>query len=252
MSISDTNSKIMTHMVAYYPNREESLKVAKALTKNGADILEIQFPFSDPTADGKYIEMACTTAIKNGFTIDGGFNIIKEILTENQIDIFIMSYANLVYFYGIENWINMAIDSGASGLIIPDLPFDYDEGLYRIGKLKEIEVIPVITPDISNKRLEEIIKIKPKYIYTTLRKGITGSKTVINDDIISFLRKLHNKNIKILGGFGIYEKSQINQLSKHVYAVVVGSAFIKAIIDNSSVSPHISVGNKLKELIGNK
>ena len=247
---SKASLKIMTHMVAYYPNKEESIKIATSLIENGAEILEVQFPFSDPTADGKYIEMACTTAIKNGFKIEEGFSIIKNISRKYNKEIFIMSYANLAFFYGIENWVNKTKESGASGLIIPDLPFDYDEDLYEIGRRKKIHIIPVITPDISNERLKKIMKIKPEYIYTTLRRGITGSLTNIKSEVINFLESLsNNKNVKILAGFGIYSKSQISSLPNFVYAIVVGSAFIKAIIENSSMPPHIAVGEKLKELI---
>ncbi|HDL08345.1 MAG TPA: tryptophan synthase subunit alpha [Desulfobacteraceae bacterium] len=247
----DKRLRIMTHMVAYYPDREESKKIAESLLENGAHILEVQFPFSDPTADGKYIEMACTAAIKEGFTIKKGFEIIKEISKSYRNDIFIMSYANLAFFHGIDRWVKDAKESGVTGLIIPDLPFDYDEGLYEMGKSVGINIIPVITPDISNKRLEIIMEIAPRYIYTTLRRGITGSITDIDIETIKFLEKLNsNSKTRILAGFGIYSRSQIETVSDLVYAVVVGSAFIKAINKCTGKPPHIAVAEKLKELIG--
>ncbi len=251
--MQNKNPKIMAHMVAYYPDKSESLKIALSLIEAGAGIIEVQFPFSDPTADGKFIERACTEAIKNGFNVENGFELVKTVheksAREAGVPIFIMSYANIVYFYGVERFVKMAKQSGASGLIIPDLPFDYDEGLYRAGKSCGIGIIPVITPSIDKERLKDILKLESEYIYTTLRLGITGQHTEINRKTINYLKNLSSYNVKILAGFGLSSKEQIEPLKNYIYAAVVGSALIKSIADNRDIPPHIAVKGKLKELI---
>jgi len=243
---SNMSIKLMTHMVAGYPDFPTSLKIAEALVKGGADILEVQFPFSDPTADGIYIQQACTEALDNGFKTNSGFALINKIRELTTTPIFIMSYANPVFMRSIKIFLRNSLLSGAQGVIIPDLPVDYDEGLYYTGKILGISVIPVITPATNQNRLRLIFSKKPDYVYTTLRKGITGSYTEIDENNLAFLGMLSKYNVKILAGFGISNRLQINALKNHVYAAVIGSAFIKEILQNKNRDPSKVVLRKIK------
>ncbi len=251
MKIKDI--RIMSHMVAGFPDMEESYKIAESLINSGTSILEVQFPFSDPTADGKYIEMACTGAIKNGFKVNRGFDLVKNIYKNyaesKNVPIFIMSYANIPFNCGIEKFLKKAKESGVKGVIVPDLPFDYDEGIFKIGRAKNINIIPVITPSISEDRLNKILSIRPEYIYTTLRKGITGDSTKITDETIGYLKMLNTSGCKILAGFGLSSGKQIKPIKDYIYAAVIGSTFIKAIESNKNVPPHKAVEITLKKII---
>lgn len=226
---------LMTHLVAGYPTMEQSRQVALAMVEGGASYLEVQFPFSDPIADGPLIQGACTKALEAGFTVDKGFQFIRELVQNVSVPVFLMTYGNLVIAQGVERFIDRAIEAGASGLIIPDLPFDYDEGLYEKGREKSIDVVPVIIPGIDEERLEEILTMKPAFMYTAIRKGITGQKSTIDGEILSFLDKLDKAGSKVLAGFGIREKEQVDLLAPHVHGSVVGSALVKLVgesIDN--------------------
>jgi tryptophan synthase alpha chain len=215
---------LMTHLVAGYPTMAESKKAAFAMAAGGSSYLEVQFPFSDPIADGPLIQGACTEAIDGGFTLNQGFDLIKELSDELDIPVFIMTYANLVIATGIEAFVEKAIRAGAAALIIPDLPYDYDEGLYEAGRKHSMPVVPVVIPGISENRLKSIMDMKPDYIYTAIRKGITGAKSAIDESTIMFLNSLSGSGIKILAGFGIRDRDQVELLAPHVHSVVVGSA----------------------------
>jgi len=225
-------NNVMTHLVAGYPTMEASKDIAMAMVAGGSAYLEIQFPFSDPIADGPLIQGACTEAISNGFTQDQGFEMIKEISRKTDIPVFLMTYANLVMASGVKNFVKKACTAGVAGLIIPDLPFDYDEDLYPICRDMNMTVIPVLVQGISDKRLEKIKALRPDFIYAAIRKGITGKKSSIDKSTISFLNKISHSGIKILAGFGIREKDQVDLLSTHVHCAVIGSALVE-IIKNS-------------------
>jgi tryptophan synthase alpha chain len=236
-------------MVAFYPDRDTSYTVALALIKGGASYLEVQFPFSDPTADGVFIQKACDTAIEKGFTIEDGFQLIAKIRKHSDIPIFIMGYANTVFFHGIEPFLEKCRYNDVQGLIIPDLPADYDEGLYRIAKHLHLNAVPVIAPSTEDKRLQMILDNKPEYVYAALRKGITGAYTEIGETNIKFLRKIDTKGSKILAGFGIAQKEQVKALAPYVHAAVVGSAFIRAIMELKDESIHRVILQKMKSLL---
>jgi tryptophan synthase alpha chain len=226
--------RIMAHMVAFFPDREGSLETARALVDGGASCLEVQFPFSDPTADGPLIQEACRRALEQGFKVKLGFELIGAVREVSDIPIYIMGYANTVFFYGVESFLATAARSGAQGVIIPDLPTDYDEGLFEFSKRAGIRAVPVIAPSTSARRLKAILSHGAGFVYAALRTGITGAYTEIGDQNTAFLERVGKHGTKILAGFGISERGQVEALSPYVHACVVGSAFIKVIAEAAS------------------
>ncbi len=225
--------KLMAHLVAGFPTEEIAFSAAKALIEGGADILEIQLPFSDPSADGPAIQGACTEVLSRKYKTADGLSFIKKIHTEfPEVPIYLMSYASLVYTPGIENFCKQAADCGVSGMIIPDLPFDFDEGLTQACKKNGMENIPVAAPSMSDERLGKLSTAGFKYIYAALRAGITGTNTTIDSKTIDFLNKVKSGGSKVYGGFGISNGEQSAILSKVVEAVVAGSVFVRIINDN--------------------
>ena len=245
--------KIMSHLVAYYPTRKASLEIAHALVDGGCSYLEVQFPFSDPTADGTYIQAACSKALKTGFKVAGGFALVKEIKTFTHIPIFIMSYASLVYVRGISNFVADAKEAGAIGLIVPDLPFDSDEGLYQEGRSQGIEIVPVVAPSIKEQRLKIIAQSGIQYLYAALRRGITGAFTRIGEQNLEFIKQTSTYGLKVLAGFGISSHEQVKKIANLVHAVIVGSAFIKQIQSSWDKREHYqAVLSKMQELVGDE
>jgi len=242
--------RLMTHMVASYPSYDASLEVAKALIDGGAAYLEVQFPFSDPSADGPVIQTACDAALSAGFTLDEGFRLIQEIsayadsaASINAADagksipaaesrpvlLFVMSYAAPAVRSGVKQFVRRLAENGAAGCIIPDLPAGCDEGLYQEAAQQGIHAVPVIAPNISSRRLEEILALQPAYIYAALRAGITGSETSLTPQLIEFLDLLRQRGVKVFGGFGIRSADQVRELSPHLHAAVVGSYLVSRI-----------------------
>jgi tryptophan synthase alpha chain len=251
-------NRIMAHMVAFYPDETQCLEVARALVDGGATYLELQFPFSDPTADGPVIQRACSRALKQGFTVQRGLRILERIRAFTQVPVFVMSYANLAVRRGTREYARRCKEAGAFGLIVPDLPPDLDEGLYAAGKAEGLHVVPVVVPTITDKRLALVRAKKPAFIYAALRKGITGAATRIGEENLSFLSRLADGETKIMAGFGISERGQVEALAEHVHAVIIGSAFVAAAggdedgrlaAGSPAPSPYVAVLSKIRGLV---
>ena len=225
--------KLMSHLVAGYPTDELSFTAARALVDGGADILEIQLPFSDPSADGPAIQTACTEVLKRGYrTADGLAFIAKLHKNFPQVKIYLMSYGSLIYTPGVETFCKRAAEAGVSGMIIPDLPFDYDEGLTAACRANGMENIPVAAPSMSPDRLNQLAHAGFPYIYAALRTGITGTNTTIDDNTHQFLTAVAAGSSKIYGGFGISNGEQAKALAGQVEAIVAGSVFVRLICEN--------------------
>ena len=225
--------KLMSHLVAGYPTNELALTAARALVKGGADILEIQLPFSDPSADGPAIQTACTKVLERGYKTADGLEFISSIHNEfPEITIYLMSYGSLVYTPGIEEFCKRAAEAGVKGMIIPDLPFDYDEGLTAACKKNGMINIPVAAPSMSAERLEKLAHAGFPYIYAALRTGITGTNTKIDNATLAFLKKVSSGGSKVYGGFGISNGEQAKALAASVEAIVAGSVFVRLITEN--------------------
>lgn len=227
--------KLMSHLVAGYPTNELSLAAARALVAGGADILEIQLPFSDPSADGPAIQEACTKVLERNYRTADGLAFIAQLHKEfPDIPIYLMSYGSLIYTPGVANFCKKAAECGVKGMIIPDLPFDYDEGLTKACKENGMENIPVAAPSMSDERLAKLANAGFKYIYAALRAGITGTNTTIDDDTLAFLKKVSAGGSKVYGGFGISNGEQSAALASSVEAVVAGSVFVRLITENQN------------------
>lgn len=245
----------MSHLVAGYPTDDLARAVARSLVAGGADILEIQLPFSDPSADGPAIQTACTTVLQRNYTTEQGLNFIESVHKEfPSIPIYIMSYGSLIFTPGVETFCKKAAQVGVKGMIIPDLPFDCDEGLTQACKNNGMENIPVAAPSMSKERLQKLANAGFKYIYAALRAGITGSSTTIDNQTLDFLKNVSAGGSKIYGGFGITNGEQSKALANAVEAVVAGSVFVRLIAqyaDNQS-KMESEITEKAKEITQTK
>jgi tryptophan synthase alpha chain len=242
--------RIMAHMVAFSPDRAGSLEVARGLAESGSAYLEVQFPFSDPTADGPDIQRACGKALEAGFTLSEGFRLVAEICSFARQPLFIMSYANPVFTRGVEKFLGACRKAGAAGVIVPDLPPDYDEGLFTLAAGLGLAAMPVMSPTMKEKRLTRIAALEPAYIYATLRTGTTGPSTTLNEEGRAFLARCASLSpgVKVFGGFGISTHEQVLAFAPLVHAVVVGSALVREVARGAD--PRRAVRSKVEELMG--
>lgn len=245
-------TKLMAHLVAGYTSDDISMIAARALVRGGASVLEVQLPFSDPSADGPAIQGACNAVLSRGYKVSDGLKLIKRIKSETKAEVCIMSYASLVYTPGAAEFCKKASDAGVSALIIPDLPFDHDEGLRSGCEANGMDMMPVAAPSMASERLKQLSSAGFKYIYAALRAGITGQKTVIDDKTLEFLRHVKAGGSKVYGGFGITNGEQSKLLSGEVYGVVAGSVFVRIINECAGNEDMLSqkIEAKAREIVG--
>jgi tryptophan synthase alpha chain len=233
-------SRIMAHMVAFYPDRQVSLDVAGSLADGGCAYIELQFPFSDPTADGPDIQRACSSALEAGFTVDAGFELASAICRKVNVPVFVMSYANLLFTRGMKRFLADVRECGARGVIVPDLPPDYDEGLFKNAAELGLAAVPVLSPSMRDTRLSRVGELGAEFLYVTLRTGTTGSFTEVDSPGLSFLSRVdgmyHGREAKIFGGFGVSTRAQVEALAPHVHAVVVGSALVRLVAAGGDIA----------------
>lgn len=245
---------VMAHLVAGYPSDAIALEAARGLAAGGVSYFEVQFPFSDPSADGKAIQTACAEVLSRGYRLDDGFAFVATLhALYPSIPVFIMTYANLAWKNGLESFVSRAATSGASGLIIPDLPFDADEGLDAYCRKQGLASVPVSAPSMTAERISKLAALGRPYVYAALRAGITGAATEIDADTLDFLRAVGSGGAKVLGGFGIRTGIQSKELADHVHAVVAGSAFVDLIRESAASgagAARKAVEEKARELCG--
>ncbi|TVQ26104.1 MAG: tryptophan synthase subunit alpha [Spirochaetaceae bacterium] len=249
--MSDT-TRIMAHVIPWYPDRAQSMDAVRGLVDAGVSYLEVQFPFSDPTADGPAIQAACSDALEAGFTVADGFAFLDEIRSFTDIPIFLMSYASLIYRPGVQAFVARAQEHGVAGLIVPDLPPDYDEGLYTACRDAGIACVPVLVATSTDTRVDLALSTRPEYTYVALRTGTTGSRTELGALNMGFLEKLGASGTKIFAGFGIQDAEQVQALAPHCEAAVVGSAFVRTIAAASGGGVYEAVKERAESLLGRK
>ena len=221
---------LMTHFIAGYPTVEESLNVGKSLINGGASYLEMQIPYSDPTADGPVIAAACDKALDEGFRVDQAFEMCRELTAYNSsVPVFLMSYGGIVFNAGVDAFAKRAAEAGASGLIIPDLAPGNDEGLAAACRKEGLICVPVLIPGVTDERLEEIFTDSPEWVYLALRRGITGTLTELGEENLATLGKLKSRKVKIMAGFGIQNRAQVQAVAPYCDAVILGSQLVRTI-----------------------
>ncbi len=248
----ETNKNILTlYLTSGYPDKETSNDIAHILLKSNIDILEIGIPFSDPIADGPTIQNTSYKAINsvNEPIIDFTFNTIETLRKiNNKKPIILMSYLNLIYQYGIENFAKKANLNGADAVVIPDLPFEESSSIKNVLDDNNIHLIYMVTPTSSDKTISEISKNAKGFIYYVSSTGVTGSRDTISDKNFENINKIKKlTKIPILIGFGISTKDHINQIKPWANGVIIASALINEI--NSLFEDNVYSTEKLNNYI---
>jgi len=215
--------KIMAHLVAGFPGREGFRQAVRGLKEGGADILELQIPFSDPTADGPVITAACEDAIRQGFKVGQIFDYIQEARKAGFDRIIVMTYANIAFRYGMERYVRDLRYAGVEAALVPDLPLEDEEGFYALAFECGLTPMPVVVVNMMPQRRELLKKHPFHKIYISIRAGITGRETEITPQVKIFLDDL--KDYQRFAGFGIRSSAQIRALAPHADVAVVGSYF---------------------------
>ena len=230
-------NRLMTHVIAGYPTMNSCVELLLGMQSAGVYAVEVQIPFSDPSADGPLIMKANDIAIQNNMTIQQCFKMINIARKAGlNVPIYLMSYINKIYYYGFEEFCVMASKCNVAGLIVPDLPYDTKE--YRELHLQTnkfgIEIVPVFSPGTLSERLSMYHIKNNKMVYITSMKGITGKELVIREELIRLIQVIRSQsNCKIALGFGVRTSLHVESALKLADIAVVGSEVIRHIEGNN-------------------
>lgn len=231
------------YCTAGFPNLDSTLEVMKALEENGADMIELGIPYSDPLADGPVIQHSGSIALNNGMTIKNLFEQLVNFRKEITVPVLLMGYMNPVLQYGFEKFCTDAASAGIDGLIFPDLP-EYEFGNEYGASIKKhgLDFVFLVTPETTNERIKKLDELSSGFLYAVSSSSTTGSdKNMTNVEL--YLEKLQNLQLKnpVLVGFGIKDKATFEAACSHARGAIIGTAYIKALEKNGSIAENTRV-----------
>lgn len=222
---------LMPFITAGDPDLETSFKILSNLPAAGADIIELGMPFSDPMADGPAVQLANQRALSSGMTLRKTLALVKQFRQKNQITpIILMGYFNLIYHFGVKEFLTQAQDVGIDGLIIVDLPVEEDNELCHPARTQGLDWIRLATPTTSDQRLPLVLNNASGFIYYVSIAGVTGTASANLIDVeVAVQRIRKHTNLPIVVGFGIKTPEQVKATGAFADGVVVGSAIVDII-----------------------
>lgn len=229
------------------PNLATTAAVVRAAVANGADLVELGIPFSDPTAEGVVIQEANIRALKAGVTTDKIFDLVRDLRRDVKVPFVFMTYANVVFSYGAEKFISTCAQVGVDGLILPDVPFEEKEEFLSTCKKFGVDLISMIAPT-SEDRIAMIAREAEGFVYIVSSLGVTGVRSEIKTDLASIVAAVRaNTKIPCAIGFGISTPAQAKQMAKISDGAIVGSAIIKILAARGEDAPPF-VGQYVREM----
>jgi tryptophan synthase alpha chain len=229
------------------PDLDTTKRAVREMAANGADLIELGIPFSDPTAEGPVIQGANLRALTGGVTTDLIFDMVKELRTDVTIPMVFMTYANVVYSYGADKFLSTCKEIGIDGIILPDLPFEEKEEFLDTCHEYGVDLISLIAPTSEN-RIAMIAKEAEGFIYVVSSLGVTGTRSEITTDLASIVKAIReNTDVPCAIGFGISTPEQAKKMADVSDGAIVGSAIIKIIEKYGKDSPKY-VGEYVKSM----
>ena len=229
------------------PDLETTAAAVRAAVANGADLIELGIPFSDPTAEGPVIQGANIRALSGGVTTDKIFDLVRDLRTDITVPMVFMTYANVVFSYGAETFIATCKEIGIDGLILPDIPYEEKEEFLPICHRYDVDLISLIAPTSEN-RISMIAKEAEGFLYIVSSLGVTGTRSEIKTDLKSIVDVVRqNTDIPCAIGFGISTPEQAGKMAAISDGAIVGSAIVKLIERYGKESPNY-VGEYVKAM----
>ncbi|MBB6520967.1 tryptophan synthase subunit alpha [Pseudoteredinibacter isoporae] len=220
---------LMTHVVCGYPSFEANLKELEIMAEAGVDFVELQFPFSEPSADGPLFVKANQIAVESGVTVEQCFEFMAKVSQRFDFKVLMMGYYNTVFKMGHEAFVDALKAAGGCGFIVPDLPLEEAKPLHDYAKTQDIAPIVLMTPTNTDERLQTIAEAADGFVYVVARRGVTGSKTEMDAEVGEFLDKCRTLSPVPIGvGFGVSAKEDLEFLAKHADMGIIGTAALKA------------------------
>lgn len=221
-------------IVAGDPDLETSLQIVKTFVENGADALEIGFPFSDPVADGPTVQLADIRALQSGMTTKKGFQFIEKVREFTDIPIGVLTYYNLIYKMGIEEFYKNAALSGVNAVLAADLPPEEAKDAIKASKANGVQQIFMTAQSTSNHRLQKITEMCSGFLYVVAIMGVTGARNELKKNSVELIERIKaNSNLPICVGFGISKGDHVEEVIKSgAEGAIVASAILNIITEN--------------------
>ena len=226
------------YCTAGYPQLNSTIEVIKALQTNGADIIELGMPYSDPLADGPVIQQSSSLALANGMTIKKLFEQLKDLRKDISVPVVLMGYMNPVLQYGFEKFCADAVAVGIDALILPDLPeHEFETEFGAIIKKHGLDFIFLVIPETSEARIKKLDELSTGFLYAVSSSSTTGRDKNMTD-VRTYLQKLKGMNLKnpVLVGFGIKDRSTFEAACANANGAIIGTAYIKALAEPGNVA----------------
>ena len=218
------------------PTLDGTGDIILTMQRRGIDFIEVGIPFSDPLADGPVIQSAATQALKNGMTLSKLFTQLKAIKGQVHIPLILMGYLNPILHYGIEAFCKSCVESGVSGAIIPDLPFDdYLNIVKPVADKYDLRIIMLITPETSDERIRFIDDNTDGFIYMVSSAAITGAQQSFDDAKQAYFRRIDQMNLRNprMIGFGISNRQTLQSAQQNAAGAIIGSKFVTLLNDTN-------------------
>lgn len=229
------------------PDLETTAAAVRAAVANGADLIELGIPFSDPTAEGPVIQGANIRALRGGIKTKHIFEFVRELRRDVTVPMVFMTYANVVFSYGAEKFISTCAEVGIDGLILPDIPFEEKEEFLPICSQYDVALISLIAPTSAN-RIGMIAKEAEGFIYLVSSLGVTGERSEIKTDLRSIVELIRaNTDVPCAIGFGISTPEQAKQMASISDGAIVGSAIIRLLEKHGKDAPQY-IGEYVKSM----
>lgn len=219
------------YCTAGFPELNSTLTIMQSLQENGADLIELGMPYSDPLADGEVIQLSSSKALQNGMKMKVLFDQLKQMRETVSVPVILMGYMNPVLQYGFERFCADAAACGVDGLILPDLPeYEFEKEYGSIIKKYGLDFIFLVTPETSPERIQHLDELSSGFLYAVSSSSTTGS-TKNMTDVSGFLKQLNTYGLKnpVLVGFGIKDKQTFDAACAHANGAIIGTAYIKAL-----------------------
>ena len=229
---------LMTHLVLGYPSLETNREVIKQMAENGVDCIELQIPFSEPMADGPVILKANQDALASGIKVEDCLAFAAEMVAAfPQVNFLFMTYYNIVFRCGEQNFLSRASEIGMKGTIIPDLPPEEGESYLAASRDLGLAPITFFTPTSTDERMRQVAAVGEGFVYVVARRGVTGEHTEMDTGLVDYLTRCRAAtDLPLAVGFGIASRSDVAMLEGKADMAVIGTATIRLVNEQGAAA----------------
>ena len=238
---------LITFLTAGDPDFDTTENIVLEMERQGADVIELGVPFSDPVAEGPVIQEASLRALQGGTTLVGIFEMVKNLRQKTQVPLILMMYINTIFRFGKERFFSLCQEHGIDGVIVPDLPYEEQDEISDIAKTHGVYNIHLVAPT-SHQRIEAIAKDSEGFLYCVSSTGVTGMRQQFSTDFGAFFEAIRKySSTPYAVGFGISTPDQAKEMKQYCDGVIVGSAIVSIIAENKQQTPQ-AVGTFIKTM----